>query len=454
MIEFKNVYKKYDNGTEALKNVNLRIERGEFVFIVGASGSGKSTFLKTIMREEVPTSGSIMINNYDLTKMTNKEIPYFRRTMGIVFQDFRLIPTMTVYDNVAFAMRVIGANEKEIRKRVPFVLSLVGLKEKARSLPNEISGGEQQRVALARALVNNANTIIADEPTGNIDPEMSYEIVDLLNHINENGTTVIMVTHEHDLVKKFNHRIVVIDDGTVVSDTAAGGVLRYKTETGYKPVSEPGSTQNPNTDEAVKVAEAVKAAMAAKASGAGVVSAAGGASATGTASAAGSATAAGSASATGTVSAAGSASAAQQSKAKTETTEKSFGTGTTAADSAVPLTDSYKPSPFMAQMSSYAAKATAAKDSDTADDGKAAAASAQSVKPAPESQPTQSSPVTEIFTIPVSTETLNNSSETKVGSPLSAARPAPETPPKKNTYTTIDGVDYSKYFEDAEEDEK
>lgn len=430
MIEFKNVYKKYDNGTEALKNVNLRIERGEFVFIVGASGSGKSTFLKTIMREEVPTSGSIMINNYDLTKMTNKEIPYFRRTMGIVFQDFRLIPTMTVYDNVAFAMRVIGANEKEIRKRVPFVLSLVGLKEKARSLPNEISGGEQQRVALARALVNNANTIIADEPTGNIDPEMSYEIVDLLNHINENGTTVIMVTHEHDLVKKFNHRIVVIDDGTVVSDTAAGGVLRYKTETGYKPVSEPGSTQNPTTDEAVKVAEAVKAAMAAKASGAGVVSAASSASAT------------------------GSASAAQQSKAKTETTEKSFGTGTTAADSAVPLTDSYKPSPFMAQMSSYAAKATAAKDSDTADDGKAAAASAQSVKPAPESQPTQSSPVTEIFTIPVSTETLNNSSETKVGSPLSAARPAPETPPKKNTYTTIDGVDYSKYFEDAEEDEK
>lgn len=436
MIEFKNVYKKYDNGTEALKNVNLRIERGEFVFIVGASGSGKSTFLKTIMREEVPTSGSIMINNYDLTKMTNKEIPYFRRTMGIVFQDFRLIPTMTVYDNVAFAMRVIGANEKEIRKRVPFVLSLVGLKEKARSLPNEISGGEQQRVALARALVNNANTIIADEPTGNIDPEMSYEIVDLLNHINENGTTVIMVTHEHDLVKKFNHRIVVIDDGTVVSDTAAGGVLRYKTETGYKPVSEPGSTQNPTTDEAVKVAEAVKAAMAAKASGAGAVSAAS------------------SASATGSATAAGSASAAQQSKAKTETTEKSFGTGTTAADSAVPLTDSYKPSPFMAQMSSYAAKATAAKDTDTADDGKAAAASPQSVKPAPESQPTQSSPVTEIFTIPVSTETLNNSSETKVGSPLSAARPAPETPPKKNTYTTIDGVDYSKYFEDAEEDEK
>lgn len=236
MIEFKNVYKKYDSGTEALKNINLRIERGEFVFIVGASGSGKSTFLKTIMREEVPTSGSIMINNYDLTRMTDKEIPYFRRTMGIVFQDFRLIPTMSVYDNVAFAMRVIGANEKEIKKRVPYVLSLVGLQSKARSMPNEISGGEQQRVALARALVNNANTIIADEPTGNIDPEMSYEIVDLLNRINENGTTVIMVTHEHELVKKFNHRIVVIDHGSVISDTAAGGALSYDETTGYKPV--------------------------------------------------------------------------------------------------------------------------------------------------------------------------------------------------------------------------
>jgi len=236
VIEFKNVYKKYDSGTEALKNVNLRIERGEFVFIVGASGSGKSTFLKTIMREEVPTSGTIMINNYDLTKMTTKEIPYYRRTLGIVFQDFRLIPNMSVYDNVAFAMRVTGESEREIKKRVPYVLSLVGLKHKKDSMPNEISGGEQQRVALARALVNNANTIIADEPTGNIDPEMSYEIVDLLNHINANGTTVIMVTHEHDLVKKFNHRIVVIDHGQIVSDTAAGSQLDYQVETGYKPV--------------------------------------------------------------------------------------------------------------------------------------------------------------------------------------------------------------------------
>lgn len=223
MIEFRNVSKVYDNGTVALKNVNLRIDRGEFVFVVGASGAGKSTFLKTIMREEVPSSGTIMINNYDLTRMTKKEIPYYRRTLGIVFQDFRLIQNMTVYDNVAFAMRVIGASEKEIRKRVPYVLSLVGLQDKARSLPNEISGGEQQRVALARALVNNANTIIADEPTGNVDPEMSYEIVDLLNRINENGTTVIMVTHEHELVKQFDHRIVVIDNGQVVSDMPGSG---------------------------------------------------------------------------------------------------------------------------------------------------------------------------------------------------------------------------------------
>lgn len=410
MIEFKNVYKKYDNGTEALKNVNLRIERGEFVFIVGASGSGKSTFLKTIMREEVPTSGSIMINNYDLTKMTNKEIPYFRRTMGIVFQDFRLIPTMTVYDNVAFAMRVIGANEKDIRKRVPYVLSLVGLKEKARSLPNEISGGEQQRVALARALVNNANTIIADEPTGNIDPEMSYEIVDLLNHINENGTTVIMVTHEHDLVKKFNHRIVVIDHGTVVSDTAAGGVLTYKTETGYKPVSD-HSENTENTDEAVKVAEAVKAAMAAKIAD------------------------------------------------PTASTASAIpDNGNKPAESTAPKSNIYNTSPFMAQMNSYAAKATAnaaaPADVDTTKQTAANPVAQAQPQQQPPVQSAQNPPVTEIFTIPVSAETIDDSSYPRVGLLFSAARPAQKNLPQKNNYATIDGVDYSKYFEDAEEDEK
>jgi len=220
VIEFDNVSKTYDNGTEALKNVNIRIEDGEFVFIVGASGAGKSTFLKIMMREQVPNTGTVIINGFNLNKLKKKQIPMFRRTLGIVFQDFRLIPTMTVYDNVAFAMRVIGAKEKEIRKRVPYILSLVGLSSKARQKPNQLSGGEQQRVALARALVNNAGLIIADEPTGNIDPEMSYEIVDLLNHINASGTTIVMVTHEHNLVRHFHHRVITIDRGYVVSDTS------------------------------------------------------------------------------------------------------------------------------------------------------------------------------------------------------------------------------------------
>ena len=221
MIEFKNVSKTYDNGTNALRDVSITIEDGEFVFIVGSSGAGKSTFLKIIMREQVASSGSVIINNYNLNKIKKRDIPKFRRTMGIVFQDFRLIPNMPVYDNVAFAMRVIGAKEKDIRKRVPYVLSLVGLTSKARQLPTQLSGGEQQRVALARALVNNAGIIIADEPTGNIDPEMSYEIVDLLNHINANGTTVVMVTHEHELVRRFNHRVITINQGQVISDTGA-----------------------------------------------------------------------------------------------------------------------------------------------------------------------------------------------------------------------------------------
>lgn len=219
MIEFKNVSKTYDNGTEALRNVSIRIEDGEFVFIVGSSGAGKSTFLKLIMREQVANSGTVQINGFNLNTMKKKEIPMLRRTMGIVFQDFRLIPTMSVFDNVAFAMRVIGAKEKEIRKRVPYILSLVGLTSKARQLPTQLSGGEQQRVALARALVNNAGILIADEPTGNIDPEMSYEIVELLNHINANGTTVVMVTHEHNLVRHFHHRVITIEEGCVVSDT-------------------------------------------------------------------------------------------------------------------------------------------------------------------------------------------------------------------------------------------
>ncbi len=219
MIEFKNVSKVYEaTDTKALNDLSLKIENGEFVFIVGASGAGKSTFLKLMMREEVPTSGSITVNNFNLNTLKKNKIPYFRRTLGIVFQDFRLIQSMNVYDNIAYAMRVIGTRESAIRKRVPYLLGLVGLNSKARSHPNQLSGGEQQRVALARALANNASMIIADEPTGNIDQKMSYEIVDLLNHINADGTTVIMVTHDYHLVKTFNHRVITIKNGSIESD--------------------------------------------------------------------------------------------------------------------------------------------------------------------------------------------------------------------------------------------
>ena len=223
MIEFKGVHKVYDNGTKALKDVNLRIDKGEFVFIVGASGAGKSTFLKLIMREEVANAGEVIVNDFKLSKLKRREIPYLRRTMGIVFQDFRLINNMNVFDNVAFAMRVIGASQREVRKRVPYILGLVGLQNKARNYPIELSGGEQQRVGLARALVNNPALIIADEPTGNIDPELSYEIVELLNEINRRGTTVLMVTHERDLVRMFNRRVIEIREGCVVSDSTQGG---------------------------------------------------------------------------------------------------------------------------------------------------------------------------------------------------------------------------------------
>ena len=220
VIEFRNVSKVYDStDTHALNHVNIKIEDGEFVFVVGSSGAGKSTFLKLIMHEEKPTEGEVIFNEYSSATLKKRQVPYYRRTMGIVFQDFRLIPKMTVYDNVAFAMRVIGAKEKDIRKRVPYILQLVGLSQKARSMPNELSGGEQQRVSLARALVNNPKVIIADEPTGNVDPEMSHEIVELLTKINNAGTTVIMVTHEHDLVRSFQRRVIVIKNGEVVSDT-------------------------------------------------------------------------------------------------------------------------------------------------------------------------------------------------------------------------------------------
>ena len=237
MIEFRNVSKKYDGApVHALKDINLTIEKGEFVFVVGSSGAGKSTFLKLMMREEVPSTGSIVVDDIDLTKIKKRDIPKFRRRLGIVFQDFRLIPNMTVFDNVAFAMRVIGTKEKKIRRRVPYVLSLMGLNDKARNYPKELSGGEQQRVALARALANNAEIIIADEPTGNVDPQMSYEIVDLLMRLNEAGTTVIMVTHEHSLVRCFDKRVIILDKGTVVSD--GGSLIREAATSHINPASE------------------------------------------------------------------------------------------------------------------------------------------------------------------------------------------------------------------------
>ncbi len=221
IIEFRNVSKVYNNGTEALHNVNLEVEKGEFVFIVGSSGAGKSTFLKLITCEEHPNSGQIIVDGTDISRIRKRKIPYIRRKMGMVFQDFRLIDHMTVYDNVAFAMRVVGAPPKAIKKRVPYILSLVGLQHKAKHYPTELSGGERQRVGLARALVNNPSIIIADEPTGNIDPALSFEIVDLLSEINRRGTTILMVTHEHSLVKHFHKRIIQIHSGEIVADTAA-----------------------------------------------------------------------------------------------------------------------------------------------------------------------------------------------------------------------------------------
>ena len=222
MIEFTDVVKTYSEGNTALNGVSMQIEDGEFCFLVGPSGSGKSTIIKMITGELKPTSGSVHVNGYSLDRIRKREIPYLRRTVGVVFQDFRLIPKMTVYENVAFAMRVIGTREKEIRERVPYVLELVGLTSKESRHPGELSGGEQQRLAIARALVNNPSTIIADEPTGNLDPAMSLEIMSLLQEINNLGTTMLVVTHAQDLVELFNNRTIVINDGLIVSDGMDG----------------------------------------------------------------------------------------------------------------------------------------------------------------------------------------------------------------------------------------
>ena len=222
MIEFIDVVKSYTAGNTALQGVSMQIEDGEFAFLVGPSGSGKSTILKLITGELKPTSGSVHVNGYSLERIRRREVPYLRRTVGVVFQDFRLIENKTVYDNVAFAMRVIGASAREIRERVPYVLELVGLDNKSERHPNELSGGEQQRLAIARALVNNPSTIIADEPTGNLDPVRSLEIMTLLQEINNLGTTVLVVTHEMNLVEQFAKRVISIDDGLVISDGMEG----------------------------------------------------------------------------------------------------------------------------------------------------------------------------------------------------------------------------------------
>ncbi|WP_073256778.1 cell division ATP-binding protein FtsE [Caldanaerovirga acetigignens] len=228
MIEMVGVSKIYPGGCVALRDINVKIEKGEFVFLVGPTGAGKSTFLKLLFREELPTRGQIFINGKNITRLKPKEVPYLRRRLGVVFQDFRLLPQKTVYENVAFAMEVIEASPREIRKRVPKVIEMVGLSHKMNSRPNELSGGEQQRAALARALVNNPDVIIADEPTGNLDPDTSWEIMKLLDEINKKGTTLIVATHAKELVDAMKKRVLQLEDGQLVRDEERG-VYRCET---------------------------------------------------------------------------------------------------------------------------------------------------------------------------------------------------------------------------------
>ncbi len=222
MLEFKNVTKRYSNGTIALQDVSINIPKGEFVFIVGQSGAGKTTFIKLILKEEEPTEGEIVVNGHILSMVKRKEVPYLRRNVGVVFQDFRLLPNKTVYENVAFALQITEAFPKEIRRQVPMALALVGLSRKANMYPNQLSGGEQQRVALARAIVNNPSLLIADEPTGNLDPDTTWEIMKLFTEINNQGTTVIVATHEKNIVDTFKKRVIAFDRGLVVRDQQKG----------------------------------------------------------------------------------------------------------------------------------------------------------------------------------------------------------------------------------------
>ncbi len=222
MLEMIDVSKIYPGGSVALQDINVRIEQGEFVFIVGPSGAGKSTFFKMLFREVLPSSGKVIVNGHDLVKMTDKEIPYFRRQLGIVFQDYRLLPDRTVYDNVAFAMQVIETPYRKIKRRVNDVLDLVGLRKRAHAYPTELSGGEQQRIAIARAIVNDPILLIADEPTGNLDPETSWEIMDIFREINKSGTTIVMATHDREIVDEMEKRVIAIEHGHIVRDDAKG----------------------------------------------------------------------------------------------------------------------------------------------------------------------------------------------------------------------------------------
>ena len=222
MLEMIDVSKIYPGGSVALQDINVRIEQGEFVFIVGPSGAGKSTFFKMLFREVLPSSGKVIVNGHDLVKMTDKEIPYFRRQLGIVFQDYRLLPDRTVYDNVAFAMQVIETPYRKIKRRVNDVLDLVGLRKRAHAYPTELSGGEQQRIAIARASVHDPILLIADEPTGNLDPETSWEIMDIFREVNKSGTTIVMATHDREIVDEMEKRVIAIEHGHIVRDDAKG----------------------------------------------------------------------------------------------------------------------------------------------------------------------------------------------------------------------------------------
>ena len=225
MIVLEDVTKVYSNGVKALDRVSLKIESGEFAFIIGMSGSGKSTLMKLLLKEEEPTSGKILLNHKDITNVKHRDVPYLRRGMGVVFQDFRLLRNKTVYENVAFAMQVVEANRRDIRRNVPMVLAMVGLQKKAKAYPNQLSGGEQQRTALARAIINKPPILLADEPTGNLDPDTAWEIMSLLNDINARGTTVVIATHAKDIVDNMRKRVITIKDGTLSSDVEKGGYI-------------------------------------------------------------------------------------------------------------------------------------------------------------------------------------------------------------------------------------